>query len=70
MHRYYSKQLNFEFDPDIDKIRNFYQKCLNFLYNYTHFKASNLKLKPIPKQFTLNLTKILINKIYILYQKC
>ena len=44
---YYSTQLNFEFDPDIDKIRNLYQKCSIFLYNHTHFKADNLRLKPL-----------------------
>ena len=32
-----TNQLNFEFDPNIDKTRNLKQKCLKIIYMYTYF---------------------------------
>ena len=42
----FSKQLNFEFEPIIDRTTNLDQKYRNFLYNFTHFKAGRFILKP------------------------
>ena len=37
-------QLNFEFNPNIDKTRNLYQKCENILNNNKFFTAASLRL--------------------------